>query len=275
MIVIELEIEMIKLSLEEIKKVQIEILDEIDECCKENNINYWLDSGTLLGAIRHKGYIPWDDDIDIGMLREDYDRFIHIFNEYEKSHKKLRFDCVEINDKCFFPYGKVFNERTVLYEAGITMAINVDVFVYDTAPSSTLACKYMYFWRDIYTSLNRRQRNMGGESPKISRRLIGRMIAPVLQCFPIGFFCKRIIKNSKRYNKKTGYIGNFTSVTKIKANRNWVSKCIKMPFEGKMYNVPNNYDEWLKEFYGDYMKLPEKDKRIPKHNIVAYLKDEM
>ena len=65
-----------KLELEEIKQIQLEILDDITEFCKQNDIKFWIDYGTLLGAIRHKGYIPWDDDVDIGMLREDYDRFL-------------------------------------------------------------------------------------------------------------------------------------------------------------------------------------------------------
>ena len=69
-----------ELLLKEVKKIQLEILDVTTEFCDKHNIKYWLDSGTLLGAIRHKGYIPWDDDIDIAMLRPDYDRFLKLFN---------------------------------------------------------------------------------------------------------------------------------------------------------------------------------------------------
>ena len=63
---------------EQLKKIQLEILDVVTQFCDANGIRYWLDSGTLLGAIRHKGYIPWDDDVDLGMLREDYERFLSI-----------------------------------------------------------------------------------------------------------------------------------------------------------------------------------------------------
>ena len=67
-----------EIDLKELRKIQIEILDDINTFCKKNKINYWIDCGTLLGAVRHSGYIPWDDDIDIGMLREDYDKFLKI-----------------------------------------------------------------------------------------------------------------------------------------------------------------------------------------------------
>ena len=72
---------------EQLKKIQLEILDVVTQFCDANGIRYWLDSGTLLGAIRHKGYIPWDDDVDLGMLREDYERFLSIFN---KSNDRYR-----------------------------------------------------------------------------------------------------------------------------------------------------------------------------------------
>ena len=67
-----------EILLDELKKTQIEILDVVDTFCRENNINYWLDSGTLLGAIRHGGYIPWDDDIDMVMFRDDYDKLVKV-----------------------------------------------------------------------------------------------------------------------------------------------------------------------------------------------------
>ena len=76
---------------EELKQIQLNILDVVTSFCEEYHISYWLDSGTLLGAIRHKGYIPWDDDIDLGMLRGDYDRFMALFNQHNQRYQFLSF----------------------------------------------------------------------------------------------------------------------------------------------------------------------------------------
>ena len=88
-----------EILLDELKDRQIAILDVVDAFCRENNINYWLDSGTLLGAIRHGGYIPWDDDIDIGMLRPDYDRFLAMFNKFNKQYQVF-----SVENDINFPY---------------------------------------------------------------------------------------------------------------------------------------------------------------------------
>ena len=93
-----------EIDIDELKKIQLNILEYIDKFCKENNINYWIDCGTLLGAVRHKGYIPWDDDIDIGMLREDYIKFMNSFNNNNDSNYK--FHCYELDKNWYYPYGK-------------------------------------------------------------------------------------------------------------------------------------------------------------------------
>ena len=87
-------------DLNELRNIQIEILQYIDDYCRKNNINYWLDAGTLLGAIRHKGYIPWDDDIDIGMLRSDYEKFVELFSQDES-----RYQCCTIENTPKHYYG--------------------------------------------------------------------------------------------------------------------------------------------------------------------------
>ncbi len=97
-------------SLKEAQELMTTILKDIDSICRKNNINYWIESGTLLGAVRHKGFIPWDDDIDIGMLREDYNKFLEIAN------KELKDDVILCNFK---------NEKNVQYQWSKVKSINI------------------------------------------------------------------------------------------------------------------------------------------------------
>lgn len=262
------------MSIEEVRAVQLNILDEVVRFCDENNIKYWLDSGTMLGAIRHQGYIPWDDDIDLGMLRYDYDKLIYSFNNTKKK-ENLFLDCVEINSDCRFPFAKIYDRNTVLYEEDMKLYINIDVFVYDNAPSDYMKLKWMYFKRDMLTHLNIWQWGNGIKSKSMIGRAVRRIFHPILQSFPKNYFCRKLIKNSRMYNRiNTLYIGNFTSYAKVLLKKDYVEQLIKCSFEGKEYNVPIGYDMWLRAFYGDYMKLPPKEKRVGKHNIKAYRKED-
>ena len=111
----------------ELKRIQLEILDNVMKFCDENDINCWLNGGTLLGAIRHKGYIPWDDDIDLGMLRKDYEKFRQLFNVNNTRYKLV---CFDDDTEFLYPFGKVIDTSTILYEPdenGIKLAVNIDI----------------------------------------------------------------------------------------------------------------------------------------------------
>lgn len=262
----------IKVDLEELKKIQIEILDYVVSFCEKHSIKYWLDCGTLLGAIRHKGYIPWDDDIDIGMLREDYDKFIKTFNMNNSSN----YVCysVENNNDFFFPFAKVMDKKTELFEPdenGFKYNIFIDVFVYDNAPDDEKKVKKMFKKRDFYTYLNGIRGFKNYYSSKKIVSVAKRIMEIGLFLFPRNYFAKRIINNSKKYVAySTKRVGDFTSVSKNCVEKSIFSEMIDVEFEGKMYKAPNGYDVWLKSFYGDYMKLPPIEKRISNHKFVAY-----
>lgn len=97
------------IDLEEQKQIQLNILIKVDQFCRENNLRYSLGGGTLLGAVRHKGFIPWDDDIDIMMPRPDYDKFVRSFNGYDED---LTCEAYELNKKHRYICGKVYNNKT-------------------------------------------------------------------------------------------------------------------------------------------------------------------
>lgn len=254
----------------ELKEIQLNILREVDAFCKLNDINYWLDCGTLLGAVRHKGYIPWDDDIDIGMLRPDFDRFLRLFNDYSSRYKAYSNE----NKKDFYyPYGKVLDLTTELYEPdekGLKLSVNIDVFVYDNVPDSDKKVKKMYKRRDFFRTLNI-IRNTGITSRRVLRRFIITTIKCLIKLFPSNFFVKKMIKNSKKYmDKNTKRIGDFTSYSEITVDKSVFRDFIDVEFEGNKYPAPIDYDIWLTTFYGNYMKLPPLEERRSHHKFIAY-----
>ncbi len=259
------------LSTEEVKTIQLNILDIVKAFCDANEIHYWIDSGTLLGAIRHKGYIPWDDDIDIGMLREDYDKFATMFN---CSNDRYRFVCIENTPDFYLPHGKVCDTFTTLFEpdeSGYKLSVNVDIFVYDNAPDDDAEVKRMYDIRDKLRKIHSAQNpavgycgNTAIKALQYIRKFVYRIIFPRDSV-------KRMVLNSKKYsNAETSRVGNFTAFTRMVCNKRVFDSFIDVEFEGKLYKAPIGYDEWLTSFYGDYMTLPPEKKRVSHHSYAAY-----
>lgn len=266
-----------KLDAEEVKKIQIEILDYVDDFCRKNDMNYWLDSGSLIGAVRHKGFIPWDDDIDIGMLRPDYEKFLKVFN---KNNSKYKVSSVEIDENCAFPYGKIFDTATVLYEPderGIKSSIGVDLFIYDNAPDDDKIVEKMYKKRDRYNKCRFIQNYKfyrDASIKHIAKNIIVGLKKIFLLPFPKKYFVKKVAENSKRYaNVETIRVGNFTALSKFACPKECFDSFTEVEFEGKTYKAPINYDMWLTYYYGDYMKLPPIEKQVSHHEFVAYIED--
>lgn len=265
-----------EINLDELKKIQINILDYINKVCKENNINYWIDCGTLLGAVRHQGYIPWDDDIDIGMLRSDYDKFLKVFNQKKSQYRLF---AAELDKDYYFQFGKVIDTKTVLYEPdenGIKSGVYVDVFVYDNAPDDDNELKKMYDKRDFYNKFRIAQLYPDLYDKTSLRKKIMRFFLNIyLKLLPKNYYNNKCIKNSKKYmNKDTKRVGNFTSAKRMVGDKEIFKSFILLDFENKKYPAPVGYKKWLEAFYGDYMKLPPKEKRVSLHKFKAYYKGE-
>lgn len=263
-----------RLTNEEVCLLQIGILDTVDSFCKKEGIRYWLDSGTLLGAVRHKGYIPWDDDIDVGMLRTDFSIFMDKFN---KSNRRFQLICRELDETCVYPYGKVLDTDTVLYEPdeqGIKSCVNIDIFIYDHAPDNEHACTKMYDWRDRYNMLNALRNKMIG-THGFCKDIIKMFGYWMLRPFPNGYFAGKMVENSKQYvNQSTGLVGNFLAYTRMVCSIDVFDEFIPVTFEEKEYPAPIGYDKWLRAFYGNYMELPPVEKRVSHHVYQAYMNEQ-
>lgn len=266
-----------KIDITRLREIQIEILDVVMSYCEDNGIKCWLNGGTLLGAVRHKGYIPWDDDIDLGMLRPDYDRFMAMFN---KSGGRYKFVCAENDPESFEWFGKVFDTSTVLYEPdekGEKLSVYIDIFVMDNAPEDEAEQRKIFRRRGIL-----RVCNLGRKLPIFSKPTRGGLLRSLavyafralLRVFPRHYFVKQLVKNAKSYaDHDTGLVGDFTGLRYAVCKREILENLTQLEFEGKMYPVPSGYDEWLRKLYGDYMQLPPPEERVSTHFFKAYEKD--
>lgn len=251
--------------MKKLRETQIEVLNEIVRICEKNDIKYYLMGGTLLGAIRHKGYIPWDDDLDIGMLREDYERFIEIA-PYELSDEYY-LETRKYNKNFYLEFSKLkknnteFNEQA-LENLDIHKGIFVDIFPYDKIDNSR---KFLSKIRNIYIIYAIESIFVKYKFKKLkdTRRPF---ICGLYQIFPATFILnmqQRFMKMDR--NRKTDYVCNFVgglSVSKATINKNIFDEQVMVEFEGQKYTTFKDYEKYLTQVYGDYMKLPPVEERV-------------
>ena len=268
-----------QLDIDEIKKIQLSILDYVHKFCVENDIHYSLCGGTLIGAVRHKGYIPWDDDIDIMMPRPDYEKFCKIFNFNENSGYKV---LNSYNDRDFFqPFSKVVDVNTVLVESydrpTKDLGVNIDVFPIDGLPNNSSErekywkriFKKRNFATVIYTKNNKKEHGM----KKVIRLILFYLCRP----FPANIFAKKLHRLGKHNTfENSNIIANsiFGYGKKEEMPGNLFSSFIDIEFENRKFKAVENYDVYLSNLFGDYMQLPPENERIAKHDFKAFLKNE-
>lgn len=267
-----------RIPIEEIKKIQIELLDNVVGICIKNNLKYYLAGGTLLGAVRHKGFIPWDDDIDILMPRPDYMKLIEILNKEDLNNTKLLSQYT--TSDYYYTFAKIVDTRTKVIEEGVPLieelGVNIDIFPIDGIGSSEknrdrIFKKVLFYRRLLYVKLSKYSFN--SKSLKIS---IAKTISYfVLKLISHKYLLNKIDKLATRFNyEESDYIGCIVSGYGYKEifSNDIFGVPKQLEFEKKFYNVPNNYDKYLRRLYDNYMQFPPKEKRITHHKYLAYWK---
>lgn len=256
----------------EIKSSLLNILKEIDAFCTENNLTYYLAYGTLLGAARHEGFIPWDDDIDICMPRPDYEKFISSFKRSDTRYQVVS----HFKDKSYpYFFAKVHDTNTIL-EIKTTyrnrMGLYVDIFPIDAMPSDkNLQKRYIRkfnFYRNIYNI-----RSIRLSSQRSFLKNIFLMISRLVTFFiPLSYLPYKIDKISKSYKYAEHNLVSIaaTADQRLILDKELFSDGIKLKFEDMNANVPRAYTEILSKNYGDYLKLPPIEKRVSHHEHKAF-----
>ena len=265
-----------KISFEESKKIELDILLAIADFCDKNNLTYFLAYGTLIGAIRHKGFIPWDDDIDIQMPREDYNTFVSTF---EHEYLKAISPDTPMSNHSFV---KVIDTRTVKiepclkYSAGF-LGIDVDIFPIDGAPDNE--DEYNKWYDKLFDLYNEFCISIQCFSISNIKHSIKLMILKLLRhgSKKTSFYLEEAKKLHELYPyQQCEYVASVESCFNSRKNRvpkKYFSESVDVEFEGHIFHAPICYDKILRTIYGDYMQLPPKNKQVTHHLNKVYWKD--
>ena len=248
--------------LEKLHKVQLEILNEFVRICKKNKLVYFMVGGTFLGAVRHRGFIPWDDDIDVGMPRCDFEKFIECAKKELDS--KYFLDCFSTNENYYLPFAKLKKNGTVFDEELIHHLNNhkgifIDIFPFDNVPKDNLNLKIRAVLAFSITD---------AMAYKNKIKKLKKALHPVITLCLSMMGKKQLMRLQKRivtycHDDKSKYlcdIGAGYGYRKELLLREDVLPVRKMKFEKMEYSVPRT-DEHLKKLYGNYLELPPKEKR--------------
>lgn len=257
-----------QLNLQETKQIQLDILQSIHNCCMKNGIKYSICGGTLIGAIRHKGFIPWDDDIDIFLLREEYDKLI---NSFKDDSGRYILHCLENDPKYNYPFAKVEDSRTLIAEkvTAYRIGVNIDVFPVDNCwDTEEESLAYIRGAKKKQTLYKGRLVIPGKRNSFITRLSIYgvKMITCFKSLRSLAGMLSRYAKGGKENSKYVATMVSGYGVKELQLRSNF-SNFIMLPFEDREFQAIKEYDRYLTRVYGDYMKLPPIEERFSPHTI--------
>jgi len=261
----------------EIQPILLNLLKQFKKYAAQNKFEFLLCGGSLLGAVRHEGFIPWDDDIDLHITKDTFEKLMALTKENPYIDEEKRYKIIAPGNKDYiYPYFKLIDTKTILYEENIkkkyAVGVWIDIFCLSYLPENDKE----------YLSLFNKQQHY----KKINKFLIaGDFVSPALRFFsPILRLSQKLLNvfgiTSSWCSKKilsldtlksSNIIGNihWPSSTRDRFEKNWFDRTVELQFEDDVYLAPIEYDKVLKTLYGGYMKLPPEKDRVM-HSFEAY-----
>ena len=243
-----------KMTVDEVRKCQMDILEYLQKICIENGLRYWIAGGTLLGAVRHKGYIPWDDDIDVIMELKDLKKLSTLLKE-DKRYKLISMFDEELDyfDDCSL----LVDTETIMdinrFPMQGTTGVNIDIFVLTGIPEGQAGKEYMLRAKQLETNCYNTLYS-AEECRKSINELIDYLAA----------------HDFDDYEKAGAVLGVY--FYKEILDRADFAECVELSFEDRTFWAPKGYEHYLTQIFGDYMRLPAKEQQVPHHYFNAYWK---
>ena len=260
-------------ELRRLQLTQLSILKATVKVLNEDNIKYFLIGGSCLGAVRHNGFIPWDDDVDIGIFREDYNKLPEIFKKLpDNMFYQGYFNEVE------YPYNfsKVRMKNTTMLQAGddhlnMHHGIYIDIFALDNAPGRVEDFEKYYNkvkkWKLLQSAYY-----LGDYKNSMKRKLSHRIIKKLVRTFFSGKKIHEELEKKllKYMNTEASYVANLCGQRDLKEfeRKDVYGEGLKMQFEDDVFIIPEKYDEYLSGLYGNYMEFPPLEERGTDHNNI-------
>ncbi|MBO5609707.1 MAG: LicD family protein [Eubacterium sp.] len=263
---------------DKIHDYEYEMMCKFDDVCRKYDITYYLEGGTLIGAARHKDFVPWDDDIDIYIKRADFEKLLEHKYEFEPYFIHVP----NGDENCFWDftsrimYDKVLfkkNDKEAMFYKHIhCQYLFFDFFIMDNFPGGFRGKLMVFKLKMLYALAMSRRYKLQYDKPKnpIARFGIS-AIAHIGMFFPMKHLYKTYDKISKRYNKKDNcedYILSNASASFLSDciyKKEWYKTRAELPIRDRKFFVPGDYDSSLRHYYGDYMQLPPEEDRMPIH----------
>lgn len=269
-----------KIKSEEVRKIELDLLLDFVDFCDKHKLTYFLAYGTLLGAVRHKGFIPWDDDVDVFMPREDYNRLREMYNEKKENEFYVAVD--PESDIAKHTIVKIMDTRTIKKENGLDykkgyLGVDIDIFPLDGVPADEEEFRkwhkklIKYYLKHLYKELR-----FSGTFARNLKMFIQKI---VYGCYVTSL--KKVFSETKALHElypyeESEYAGCFETYCMEDNNRlkrEWFKETVLLDFEGYKMKAPKDYHQVLTKLYGDYMKLPPEEMRVTHHGNNMFWKE--